>query len=1374
MKRITDIRKKVKVNSFLVSFYKNIQSISCSRNFILAVVSVLTFVKLNAQGGDNAAAAASVPITIPFSATGSTMNAVSDYNYPAGLSNFTTADGDWLYYFCANQTGLINITLQALTGTYNVGTTNEYVYGGSVSVWSGVPGAGGTLVASTYDALNSNAVYCFDLPPHEYALQFNAANSSCYYIMVDGYEALGFNYTINVQYVPISPLQPSCTNTGFEMGNYTGWTGTYGHSVVRGAPGDPTPKYIPANFGFNTTDFQVTSGAGTDPIAGFPIVCPGMGTNSLRLGDYNDVAPSYTRANNGGASIEQKFSVTASNAQFIYNYAVVIQDAGTDHANDEQPFFRIDAFDCDGNLLPCGQYLVTGGPGVPGFTLVPGTTSKYYKNWTPVLMDLSDYIGSCVSIRFTVADCSRGAHFAYAYIDATCGPLEITGPTNVCPNTPFSLVAPIGGATYEWTVVGNSTVIGTNQTLTTTQTAANVNYQCKITTVAGCVTILTFNAGLFPPVLASSTSTTICEGSTGTITASGNPLGGSYLWMPGNITNASMSSNPSSTTQYTCTYTDQNGCAANAIGTINVNPIPIAPVAPSVNYCLNDLASPLSATANANCSLNWYLTSTGGIASTVAPTPNTAMAGPVTYYVSQSSLQGCEGPRTPVVVTVNPLPVVSVNSPTICPSETAILTAAGALTYVWEGNALLTANPFNVTPGSTTSYAVVGTDAKGCSSTAIATVTVLNSLTVNVNSATICVGETISLVATGANTYDWNTAVSGSTLVVTPSMTTSYVVTGELNGCTGIATAVVTVNPLPPVPLIAPVTYCKDDDAVSLTAVASSGCVLNWYGTNATGGSSSVAAPIPSTSIVGDSYFYVSQTNINTGCESPRVMITVTVNPPPVAPIVSPIEYCQNEISGSLTAIVSVGCTLNWYPDMITTVSSSNGPIPNTSVVTTLTYYVSQSNTNTGCESPRVPLTVVINPLPPTPIVSDVTYCQNDVALPLSAILGDPSYILNWYVVPDGGSATTTAPIPSTISTGLTSYYVSQYNPITGCESPRAKLDVMVNTPVTPTFSAVNPICEGGLSPVLSNSSVDAPAIAGAWNSVVSTTVVGTTTYTFTPDIGQCAVPTTLDIEIVPMPTLQIINPLEVCEPATVDITNPAVTSGLSGNYTYWENAACTIPLVSPTNISVSGVFFILNSMQSCMAVSPVTVVVNPNPNAAFTANPTEISNLYPHSQMQNNSTGAISYFWDFYGNYTSTLVNPDHFFEETESGEYIITLIATNEYGCVDTAYGKVIVNEELLFYVPNTFTPDKDHYNEMFVPVFTSGFDPFGYTLFIFDRWGELIFESHDVNVGWQGTYGPDHIQCQDGTYTWKIIYKLKNNNSQKVVFGHVNLLK
>ena len=115
--------------------------------------------------------------------------------------------------------------------------------------------------------------------------------------------------------------------------------------------------------------------------------------------------------------------------------------------------------------------------------------------------------------------------------------------------------------------------------------------------------------------------------------------------------------------------------------------------------------------------------------------------------------------------------------------------------------------------------------------------------------------------------------------------------------------------------------------------------------------------------------------------------------------------------------------------------------------------------------------------------------------------------------------------------------------------------------------------------------------------------------------------------------------------------------------------------------------------------------------------------------------------------------------------------LEAVSSDGCRDTASRTVHVGEDLIYYVPNAFSPDGDEFNNVFKPILTTGFDVNSYHLQIFNRWGELIFESLNYEEGWDGTYHDEKLL--DGTYIWKI--KVKNRSSDKKVEldGHVTLL-
>ena len=106
--------------------------------------------------------------------------------------------------------------------------------------------------------------------------------------------------------------------------------------------------------------------------------------------------------------------------------------------------------------------------------------------------------------------------------------------------------------------------------------------------------------------------------------------------------------------------------------------------------------------------------------------------------------------------------------------------------------------------------------------------------------------------------------------------------------------------------------------------------------------------------------------------------------------------------------------------------------------------------------------------------------------------------------------------------------------------------------------------------------------------------------------------------------------------------------------------------------------------------------------------------------------------------------------FPDGQTGEYLVTLIATSEFNCIDTTTAKIVVFPEVLIYAPNTFTPDNDEHNQSW-GIHIEGIDIFDFDLYIFNRWGELVFETKTMGEGWDGVY-KGQLQMMD-VYTWMV---------------------
>jgi gliding motility-associated-like protein len=192
-------------------------------------------------------------------------------------------------------------------------------------------------------------------------------------------------------------------------------------------------------------------------------------------------------------------------------------------------------------------------------------------------------------------------------------------------------------------------------------------------------------------------------------------------------------------------------------------------------------------------------------------------------------------------------------------------------------------------------------------------------------------------------------------------------------------------------------------------------------------------------------------------------------------------------------------------------------------------------------------------------------------------------------------------------------------------------------------------------------------------------------------------------------------------------------------------------------------------------------VQVNPQPLANFVLTPNEVNIPLQPVTFVNYSQFADDYFWHFGDGVTSRESNPQHLYQE--SGIFYPWLVVSTVLGCFDTAYSQVPVNaiEVGQVQVPNAFTPNpfgptggyfdpQAFDNEVFFPIL-SGVSASNFTLSIFNRWGELIFETHDVGQGWDGYYR--ERMCQQDVYVWKVRGEYANGEKFTKV-GDVTLVQ
>jgi gliding motility-associated-like protein len=200
-----------------------------------------------------------------------------------------------------------------------------------------------------------------------------------------------------------------------------------------------------------------------------------------------------------------------------------------------------------------------------------------------------------------------------------------------------------------------------------------------------------------------------------------------------------------------------------------------------------------------------------------------------------------------------------------------------------------------------------------------------------------------------------------------------------------------------------------------------------------------------------------------------------------------------------------------------------------------------------------------------------------------------------------------------------------------------------------------------------------------------------------------------------------------------------------------------------------------VTSDQGCIVSQTYVdlVCIHEDPIPGFYMTPNSPSILDPTVSIVDYSENAVSYNYTFGGYGGSSEPQPSMTFPIDEEATVIVCQYIVSAEGCTAEICVPVDIHEEVLFYVPNIFTPDGDDYNETFFPVFTSGVDPFDYHLTIFNRYGETIFESYNFDTGWSGHYGSGGL-VKDGVYIWQIEFGEKLTDKKQTHRGHVTVLK
>lgn len=825
-----------------------------------------------------------------------------------------------------------------------------------------------------------------------------------------------------------------------------------------------------------------------------------------------------------------------------------------------------------------------------------------------------------------------------------------------------------------------------------------------------------------PPTLSTTTTNVSCFGDcdgTGTVNTAGGTPPFTYLWDPPANNQTTQTATGLCAGTFSVTVTDDNGCTAVTTVTITEPPQLTATITSSIDVdCNGNCNGSATVLAGGGIPGYTYLWPSGGTTVT-----ETGLCGG-SFTVTITDASSCTATATVIITEPPAILLTTSETPSNCgmPDGTATVTAAGGFpgyTYQWDANAgnQTTQTATGLIPGS---YCVTVTDANLCTNDTCVTVTLI-----------------------------------GNALTMTLTFT-AIVCNGQGNG-TG------TVTPTTGLP---PHTYLWDANAGNQTTQTATG--------------------------LGAGTYFVTITD-NVGCTGVG-SITIT-EPPPLTAITSvTTNYNGSDVScngySDGEALVIPGGGTPGYIYLW-----SNGQ--NTQTTTGLiagTYTVTVTDANGCTKDTTITLTE------PAPLIvdalGDTTICIG-TSVNISAMIsgGTPAYTELWAPPLTGNG-------PHQVNPAVNTCYPLTVTDVNNCPSNIDSVCVNLYPPITFQLN-INPdsICDGEtVTFTVTNVSggLGAP-YTYTWNTGATTQAItvtpggypNTQVYTVTVSDG-CSPSIALNALVAfhPTPIINFVSDEFLgCEPFTVNFFSTSVVD--TPATCEWEMGDGTIIYGCDT---ITHTYYFVGTYDVTLTVTsahgcsnsltyPDYINVRPNPIADFTAEPQPTTVINTWIDFTDRSEGSV-YLWNwvFVNPLGDTLggsneQNPGFQFPG-DTGLYPVNLYVVTTDGCEDDTTKMIEINGIYNIFVPNAFTPNNDGLNEEFFPKGVGFLEDKNFTFTIYDRWGEIIFQSTSLDDHWDGTArkkGGTELVAQ-GVYVWRLQVEQATRDSKDTheYVGHVTLIK
>jgi len=825
-----------------------------------------------------------------------------------------------------------------------------------------------------------------------------------------------------------------------------------------------------------------------------------------------------------------------------------------------------------------------------------------------------------------------------------------------------------------------------------------------------------------------------CVGATAGIlpATSTNSIAGT--WSPSTISTASVG-----TTSYTFTPT-AGQCASTATMSVVVGTNIIPTFAALGPYCVGATSGILPTTSINSITGTWN-----------PATISTASVGTTVYSFTPTAGQCANATTMSVSVNTNTAPTFTALGPYCIGATPPVLqaTSVNGINGTWSPAIVSTS------AAGTTTYTFTPT-AGQCGTTATLTIAV-NSLPIADAGpdVSICPSSSATLSGSGGGTYNWSNGETTASITVTPSSSTIYTLTVSNNGCTASDEATVTVSN------IATVILTPSNPSICTGAsVLLSASGLNSYSWSPTAdlssstGSSVTASPSSTTT-------YTVTGSDGGGCTGSA---TITVNVAPITVIASSTdEHCgqsNGTVSVNATGPCGSGFTYLWD-------TPSQQTLQNVSGLPAATYTVT---VNCGaCVATTSAIVSFING-PTVSVTGSDASCGNSNGSASTAITGgNGPYSYLWNCSPTQSTATMLNVVAGNYTVTVTD--------ANNCSATDDIIIADVAGPSATTLFISADSCNLSTGSAYVNVTGGTAPFQFAWNSLppqntqaLNQVAAGSYIVTVT-DANGCSSTATVMITSIAGPSVTVTSTNEICGQSNGTAT--ATASQGSGNYTYLWSTVPAMSTQSITNLS-AGMYIVTVDDGICSVTSSVNVNNIEGPDATMFINPKVVTTLDGLVYFSSQTTGSvISWVWNYGDGTFGTGEASNHTYVNV--GTYMVTLTVTDSYGCTLTVTDSVILKDIITLYIPNSFTPDNDGLNDFFYPQGIN-IDPDNYVFDIYDRWGNIVFHTTEVDGKWNGTYmnkGKVPDDCILDVYVYRVVSK-NELSKEKIYIGKVILLK